>query len=73
MTQAIDIDSLVQTLASFGVPAAQLTQVRDLGQKAAQYEEIFDAGRDAAKEQNCGTPSSHDDLVIALRTLAIPS
>ena len=73
MTQTIDIDTLVQTLASFGVPAAQLTQVRELGQKAAQYEEIFDVGRDAAKEQNCGIPNNHDDLVSALRTLAIPS
>lgn len=73
MTQAIDITSLVQTLASYGVPSAQLAQVRELGQKAEQYAEIFDAGRDAAKAQNCGTPNSHDDLVSVLRTLAIPS
>ncbi|WP_043005197.1 hypothetical protein [Comamonas testosteroni] len=73
MTHAIDITSLVQTLASCGVPSAQLAQVRELGKKAEQYAEIFDAARDTAKAQNCGTPSSHDDLVSALRMLAIPS
>lgn len=30
MTQAIDITSLVQTLASYGVPSAQIAQVREL-------------------------------------------
>lgn len=73
MTQAIDITSLVQTLASYGVPSDLTAKVRELGTKADLYAELFDAGRNAVKEQNAGSPNSHDELVGALMLLATSS
>lgn len=40
MTQAIDITSLVQMLASYGVPSAQIAQVRELGRDRERMDRL---------------------------------
>lgn len=40
MTQANNITSLVQTLASYGVPSAQIAMVRELQQAAVSYKQL---------------------------------
>jgi hypothetical protein len=40
MSKAINIASLVQTLASYGVPSAQIAQVRELEQSAVSSQNL---------------------------------
>lgn len=55
-SQSIDITSLVQTLASYGVPSAQIDQVRELGRDGERMDRL--SAKAALQKYDCGYKAS---------------